>query len=107
MTFLYAAFQQPEVEGTENPFQDVKSKDWFYKAVLWAVENGITTGKDATHFAPKDTCTRAEVVTFLHAAFQHPEVEGAENPFQDVKAKDWFYKAVLWAVENGITKGTT
>ncbi|MBQ9367062.1 MAG: S-layer homology domain-containing protein, partial [Victivallales bacterium] len=92
-------------QGTANPFQDVKAKNWFYNAVLWAVEKVITTGKDATHFAPNDTCTRAEVVTFLYAAFQQPEVQTTENPFQDVKAKNWFYNAVLWAVENNITTG--
>ena len=107
VTFLYAAAGSPEVEATENPFTDVKAKDWFYKAALWAVENNITGGTTATTFSPKGECTRAEVVTFLYAVAKNPAPTSTENKFTDVKEKDWFYNAVLWAVENGVTGGTT
>ncbi len=107
MVFLWAANGSPEPENTVNPFKDVKKKDYYYKAVLWAVENGITGGIDDTHFGVGRVCDRAQVVTFLWAAAGSPEPETTENPFTDVKKKDYYYKAVLWAVENGITAGTT
>ena len=106
VTFLYAAAGSPEVETTENPFTDVKKKDWFYKAALWAVENGVTGGTTATTFSPNGKCSRAEVVTFLYAVADRPEPETTENPFKDVKKSDWYYKSVLWAVEYGVTGGT-
>jgi hypothetical protein len=104
VTFLYAFRGKPETEA-ENPFQDVSETDYYYKPVLWAVANGITRGMDETHFAPVDSCVRAQIVTFLWAAAGHPEPEGTENPFEDVTETDYFYKPVLWAVENGITRG--
>ena len=103
VTFLWRAAGEPEVEA-ENPFVDVKEGDFFYKAVLWAVEEGITTGMEADRFAPYATANRAQIVTFLWRAAGQVKVE-AENPFADVKAGDYFYDAVLWAVENGITDG--
>jgi hypothetical protein len=105
VTFLWRAAGSPEPLRTENPFVDVKESDFFYKAVLWAVENGITSGMDATHFGPDLNVTRAQVVTFLWAAEGKPEPTSTEDPFEDVAESDWFYKAVLWAVENGITNG--
>ena len=90
-----------------NDFVDVKSDAYYYDAVLWAVQNGITGGKDAAHFAPNETCTRAQAVTFLWRAAGSPAPKSAVNPFTDVKAGSYYYDAVLWAVENGITKGTT
>ena len=93
-------------DASGNPFVDVKSDDYFYDPVMWAVENGITLGTDETHFSPNATCTRAQVVTFLWRAKGSPEPVGANNPFKDVKSDDYYYKAVLWAVENGITAGT-
>ena len=107
VTFLWAANGSPEPESTVNPFQDVKNGKYYYKPVLWAVENGITGGMDATHFGVGKTCDRSQVVMFLWAVAGRPEPETTENPFQDVKIKDYFYKAVLWAVENGVTGGTT
>ena len=98
---------EPEPEITENPFSDVREKDYFYKAVLWAVENGITTGTSATTFSPKEVCTRGQVVTFIHRALGNPAPELTENPFSDVRTKDYFYQPVLWAVENEITTGTS
>ena len=69
VTFLWRAAGQPEPTATENPFTDVKTGDFFYKAVLWAVEYGITNGVDATHFGPATECNRAQVVTFLYRAY--------------------------------------
>ncbi len=107
MTFLWAACGKPEPTTTASPFTDVKETDYFFKAVLWAVENGITSGVSATQFGSNQPCTRAQVVTFLWAASGKPEPTTAENPFTDVTEKDYFYKAVLWAAENGITSGVS
>ncbi|MBQ3256298.1 MAG: S-layer homology domain-containing protein [Oscillospiraceae bacterium] len=89
-----------------NPFEDVKDSDWFYEAVLWAVENGITAGTAKDKFSPDDICTRAQVVTFLYAAEGRPEIDGI-NVFQDVSDTDWFTVPVIWARENGITDGVS
>ena len=105
VTFLHRAAGNPEPTKTSNPFKDVKSTDFFYKPVLWAVEKGITNGTSATTFGSFDTCNRAAVVTFLWRAQGSPEPTSTKNPFVDVKSTDFFYKAVLWAVENGITNG--
>ena len=103
VTFLWRAAGCPEPAVTENPFVDVEQGSFYEKAVLWAVEQGITTGTDATHFSPNMACNRATVVTFLYRAFEEPAVEGAENPFTDVPADSWYTAPVLWAVEKGIT----
>ena len=92
--------------GRKNPFVDVPEGSWYIEPVLWAVENGITSGVDDTHFAPDAACTRAQVVVFLWAAMDRPEPVATVNPFEDVKEGDWFYKAVMWAYANGITSGT-
>ena len=105
VTFLWRAMGSPEPTTTDNPFVDVKESDYYYKAVLWAYEKGITTGIDATHFAPTGECNRAQVVTFLWRAMEKPEASSAENPFPDVIVTEWYGPAVLWAVENGITNG--
>ena len=105
VTFLWRAAGQPEPTTTQNPFEDVKESDFYYKAVLWAVENGITNGVDATHFGPFAYCNRAQVVTFLYRAMGNPEVPTAECPFTDVEAGAWYEAPILWAVANGITNG--
>jgi len=105
VTFLHRAAGNPVPTSTKNPFTDVKSSDFFYKPVLWAVERGITNGTSATTFGSYDNCNRAAVVTFLWRAAGCPEPKAVNNPFVDVKPTDFFYKAVLWAVENGITNG--
>ncbi len=94
-----------------NPFYDVNGSDWFYSAVMWAFYNNpiVTTGVDTTHFAPSDPCTRAQVVTFLWRAAGRPEPAGSGKTFSDVPNTNQYapyYKAIQWAVENGITKGT-
>ncbi len=91
----------------ENPFEDVPGGAYYEDAVLWAADNGITGGVDAVHFAPNLTCTRAQAVTFLWRAAGSPAPKSAEMPFADVKADSYYYSAVLWAVENGITRGTS
>ena len=93
-------------QNTETGFIDIKSADFFYEPVLWAVENGVTTGISDIEFGPNGQCQRAQIVTFLWRAAGCPVVE-AENPFTDVRETDFYYDAVLWAVENGITTGTS
>ncbi len=88
-----------------NYFVDVSARDYFYDAVLWAVERGITDGTDELHFSPNAPCTRAQIVTFLWRAAGSPEPK-SEGSFSDVKAGSYYAKAVAWAVENGITGGT-
>ena len=107
VTFLWRAAGEPEPTKTENPFADVKADAYYYKAVLWAVENGVTKGTSADKFSPDDTCTRAQIVTFLWRNDGKPEPAKTDNPFTDVTADAYYYKAVLWAVENGVTKGTS
>ena len=107
VTFLWRAAGQPEpTEGT-NPFTDVKEGTYYYKAVLWAVEKGITNGTSETTFDPDEPCTRGQIVTFLWRRAGKPAPTGANNPFADVKPSAYFGSAVLWAVEKGITNGTS
>ena len=107
VTFLWRSAGSPEPKGESNPFSDVKDGDYYYKAVLWAVENGVTAGVSKTSFAPDATCTRGQIVTFLWRASGSPEPKSGGNPFDDVSASDYYYRAVLWAVENGITAGVS
>ena len=107
VAFLWRACGSPEPTNLYNPFKDVRQGAFYYEAVLWAVENGITTGTSATTFSPNSYCTRKQIVTFLWRANGSPEPTSSANPFTDVKATDYFYDAVLWAVEKGITTGTS
>ena len=104
VTFLWRACGSPEPETSRCPFTDVSANRFYYKAVLWAYENGITAGIDATHFRPDDTVTRGQFVTFLWRAEGKP-APGGSNPFVDVKQGTFCYNAVLWASANGITSG--
>ena len=90
-----------------NEFIDVPAGSYYYDAVLWAVENGITTGASASRFDPNGICTRAQAVTFLWRIAGSPAPRLRTMPFTDVPAGSYYYDAVLWAVENGITKGTS
>lgn len=92
--------------AAENPFVDVKPSAYYYDSVMWAVENGITSGVSADRFAPNDFCTRGQFVTFLWKTMGSPEPNSLTNPFSDVKTTDYFYKAVLWAAEQGIASGS-
>ena len=93
------------IEKPVCPFADVAEDSYYYDAVMWAAKEGITSGADATHFLPDALCQRAQVVTFLWRAAGSPEPETTVNPFVDVAEGSYFYKAVLWALEQGITNG--
>ena len=105
VTFVNAPF----IVAASVPFDDIKESDYFYLPVMWAVTEKpqITNGVDKTHFAPDMTCTRAQAVTFLWRAMGCPKVDNVKNPFDDVKNGAWYTDAVLWAVKNGITNGTS
>ena len=106
VTFLWRAAGSPEPAGTGTSFQDVPENAYYYKAVLWAAENGIVKGTTETEFGANAACTRAQVVTFLYRyAGTNAAVEG--NPFADVKADTYYYDAVAWAAGKGITAGTS
>ena len=90
-----------------NYFVDVPSSAYYYDAVLWAADKGITGGTTATTFSPNNSCTRAQAVTFLWRAAGSPAPKSTVMPFTDVAADAYYHDAVLWAVENGITAGTT
>ena len=91
-----------------NPFKDVEKSSPYYDAIIWAADKGVTTGKTADTFGINDGCTRAQIVTFLYRAAGSPEVKAdTVNPFTDVSKDSVYYNAILWAVEKGITKGTT
>lgn len=116
MAFLWITQGRPKPKNRPFTFTDVTEEDWYYEAVRWAVGRRVTAGKSKECFAPDDTCTRAEVLTFLWSLAGKPKLpapgeEGAdpelEWKFTDVKETDWFYYAVLWGVSNKITTGTT
>ena len=106
VTFLWRTAGSPEPETRTMPFADAPAGSYYYDAVLWAVENGITKGTSDTTFSPNDTCTRAQIVSFLWRS-EKTTVASSRNPFTDVKPGAYYLDAVLWAVESGITKGTT
>ncbi len=93
--------------SSKLPFTDVKETDYFYDAVKWAVEMGITEGTDATSFSPNASCTRAQMVTFLWRAAGEPKTKNTTCSFTDVDKDAYYYEALLWALEKGITTGTT
>lgn len=106
VTFLWKAMGMPEPNLNDNPFVDIPEDKYYTKPVLRAYQDGITGGLDATHFGPKRACTRAQIVVFLWAAVGKPEHATTVCPFVDVTEDKYFYHAVLWAAENGITGGT-
>ena len=106
VTFLWRTAGSPKPETRTMPFTDVPVGSYYYDAVLWAVENGITEGTSDTTFSPDATCSRAQIVAFLWRSEKSPAA-GTANPFADVKSTAYYADAVLWAVENDITKGTT
>ena len=106
VTFLWRAAGSPKPETRTMPFADVPAGSYYYDAVLWAVENGITNGTSDTTFSPDATCSRAQIVAFLWRSEKSPAA-GTANPFADVKSTAYYAGAVLWAVKEDITKGTT
>lgn len=106
VTFLWRAAGSPVPQSTDMPFTDVPSSAYYHDAVLWAVENGITTGTSAATFSPDATCSRAQIVTLLWRAQSAPTTDGA-LPFTDVADDAYYADAVLWAVTEEVTKGTS
>ena len=106
VTFLWRTAGSPEPETRAMPFTDVPVGSYYYDAVLWAVENGITKGTSDATFSPNMTCSRAQIVAFLWRSEKSPAA-GTANPFADVKSDAYYADAVLWAVKENITKGTT
>lgn len=104
VTFLWRAAGSPAVDAAENPFEDVAGDSPYLDAILWAVSEGITTGKSASHFDPDGTVSRAQAVTFL-MRYAGAEPAGTDNPFEDVPAGQYYTDAVLWAAANGIAHG--
>ncbi len=105
VTFLWRAAGSPEPQSMNNPFVDVQAGSFYEKPVLWAVENGVTNGTDATHFGPNESCNRASVVTFLWRAAGRPTPAATDIPFTDVPTGTWYTEPVLWALGSGITNG--
>lgn len=105
VTFLWRAAGKPAAKSSVNPFTDVSKSAYYYDAVLWAVEAGITQGTSATTFSPDKTCSRAEAVTFLYRAASGKASSGTV-PFTDVPANAYYKDAVLWAVAENVTQGT-
>jgi len=106
VAFLWRAAGSPKLKTRTMPFADVPVGSYYYDAVLWAVENGITEGTSDTTFSPNMTCTRAQIVAFLWRSEKSPAA-GTANPFADVKSTAYYADAVLWAAKEDITKGTT
>ena len=106
VTFLWRYAGKPS-QNVRCPFTDVSSSQYYYDPVRWAVSAGVTTGTTPTTFSPDAGCTRAQAVTFLWRAAGSPEPAGTSCDFTDLDTDSYYYKAVLWAVENGITNGTT
>ena len=104
--FTPAGTSAPAEGGSEGPFADVAPEAYYADAVLWALEKNVTRGVSETRFAPQDTCTRAQVVTFLYRAMGEPAPGEENNPFGDVAETAYYRNAVLWAVEKGITNDT-
>ena len=107
VTFLWRAAGSPVPKDATCPFRDVTRDKFYYNAVLWAVENGITQGTSAKTFSPSDPCTRGQIVTFLWRTAESPAPRDASCPFSDVSRDKFYYNAVLWAVGNGVTEGTS
>ena len=108
VTFLWRLAGKPEPRNLKSSFTDVQDTGkYYYKAVLWAAEQGITKGYSDGSFKPNNTCLREHVVTFLWRYAKQPAPKSSKNPFNDIRSTDYYYKAVLWANEKGIAKGYT
>ncbi|MCR4670273.1 MAG: S-layer homology domain-containing protein [Saccharofermentans sp.] len=105
VTFLYRLMGEPKTKSSICKFSDVISSDYYYKAVIWASEKGISTGSSKARFDPQGVCTRAHVVTFLWRMAGKPESKNGKCRFCDIQESDYFYKAAIWANEKGILSG--
>lgn len=107
LTFLWTLAGRPEPAAAENPFNDVKPDKYYYLPVLWAVEQGISSGRTESSFAPRASCSRAEIVTFLWNAAGRPEPELTELPFEDVSEGRYYFDPVRWAYAHNVTGGVS
>ena len=108
VTFLWRAAGSPEPQALSSAFADVPASAYYSKAIRWAAEQGITNGIDSTHFSPDATCTRAQIVTFLWRSMGQPHSTGnVSTAFTDVDQSAYYASAAAWAVEQGVTYGTT
>ena len=107
ISFLWAASGCPEPELTELPFTDVSAEAMYRKAVLWALEQGITSGTTETTFTPERSCTRCEALTFFWRAVGSPSAESEDIIFDDVGRSKYYFSSVAWAAEQHITSGTS
>ena len=107
VTFLHRSQGKPVPGSVQSAFSDVQIGKFYTDAVAWAVEKGVTNGMGDGTFGVDRTCTRGQVVTFLWRAAGSPAPKSTEHPFTDLNPQAFYYNAVLWAVENGITNGTT
>ena len=96
---------KPKIESTKQ-FQDISASDYFFEPVQWAASQGITSGTSSAAFSPSQTCTKAEIITFIWRSAGSPESQTV-NPFRDVTAQDYLYKPALWAYENSIVRGSS
>ena len=106
MTFLWRAAGSPDPKPAAMPFNDVPARSYYYNAVLWAVEQGIVNGTSATTFSPNMNCSRGQIVTMLWRS-EGAKPATSSNPFADVNKDAYYADAVLWAVGEKITKGTS
>lgn len=107
MTFLWHAAGDPAPKTTVNPFIDVPNDIYYTKAVMWAVENSITSGTGNGTFSPDRPCTREQAMAFIYHAAGNPNPGNVRNPFTDVPSGEYYYNPVLWAVGKGVTTGTS
>lgn len=107
VTFLWRANGSPKPKSSTNPFVDIKTNDYYYDAVLWAIEKGITVGTSKNTFSPNAPCTRGQIVTFLWRSEGSPKTTLNKNPFADIAKDEFLCQPVLWAYENEITSGTS
>ena len=106
LTFLWRYAGMPTAKERQHPFTDVDETSYYYEAMLWGLEQGITTGTTSTTFSPYTPCTRGQIATFLWRYSGKPKTSAA-SPFDDVAPGSYCYDAVAWAAEQGITKGVT
>ena len=105
LTFLWRASGSPEPKSTESPFVDVQVDSYYYKAALWAAENGIVAGTGKGKLSPDDPCSRGQAALFIWRAHGSPSPTSTANPFKDLDEHSYYYIAVLWSVEQGIANG--
>lgn len=105
ITFIWRAAGCPRPKAVTSPFLDVKESDYSFEAIMWAVENGIGSEIGEGIFAENASCARAQFLTFLHRSVGAPAPTKREHDFVDINERDFYYDAVMWALEKGITGG--